>query len=64
MKKISFIDLGGRGRDANVKRSTDIAQPDHGYATNLETQGTPGADFSAAKSSTDAGHYAKQQPRA
>jgi hypothetical protein len=52
--------LGGRGRDANVKRSADIAQPEHDYATNFETQSGPGPDFSAAKGSTDAGHTCKQ----
>jgi hypothetical protein len=54
--------LGGRGRDANVKRSTDIAQPEHGYATNVETQGAAGPDFSVANSSTDAGHNGNEQP--
>ena len=58
----SYIILGGRGRDTSVKRSTGIARPDHGYAANLETQGAPGPDFSAAKSSTDAGHNGNQQP--
>jgi hypothetical protein len=33
----SFIDLGDRGRDADVKRSAGIAQPGHSNATNLET---------------------------
>jgi hypothetical protein len=51
--------LGGRGRDANVKRSTGITQPDHNDAPNFETQGAPGPDFSAAKSSTDADHNGK-----
>jgi hypothetical protein len=59
----SYIILDGRGRDTSVKRSTGIAQPDHGYATNIETQGAPGPDFSGANSSTDAGHNGNQQPR-
>ena len=59
-KNISFIDLGGRGCDANVKRSADIAQPKRNYATNFETEGTPDPGFSAAKGSTDAGHTCKQ----
>ena len=36
-KNYSFIDLDGRGRDNNVKRSAGIAQPDHGDATILQT---------------------------
>ena len=36
-KNYSFIDLGGRGRDANVKRSAGIAKPVHGGATTLES---------------------------
>jgi len=59
-KNFSFIDLGGRGCDANAKRSAGIAQPKHDYATNFETQGTPDPGFSAAKGSTDAGHTCKQ----
>jgi hypothetical protein len=59
-KNISFIDLGGRGRDANVKRSTGVARSDHGYATNFETQGGPEPGFAAAKGSADAGHNSKQ----
>ena len=54
--------MGGRGRDANVKRSTGIAQPDHGYATNLETQGAPGPDFSAAKVQPTPGTTANNNP--
>jgi len=53
--------LGGRGCDANVKRSADIAQPKHDYATNFETQGTLDSGFSAAKGATDSGHNNKRQ---
>jgi hypothetical protein len=53
--------LGGRRRDANVKRSAGIAQPKHDDATDFETQGTPDPGFSAAKGSSDAGHDSKQQ---
>jgi hypothetical protein len=59
-KNISFIDLGGRGRDANVKRSTGIARSDHSDATELETQGATDPNFSAANRSTDTGHNSKQ----
>jgi hypothetical protein len=52
--------LGGRGRDANVKRSAGIARSDHGYATNLETQGGAKPGFSAAKVSTDSADNSKQ----
>jgi len=36
-KTYSFIDLDGRGRDADIKRSAGIAEPDYGDATTLET---------------------------
>jgi hypothetical protein len=52
--------LGGRGRDANVKRSAGITRSDHGYTTNFETQGTTDPNFSAANRSTDTGHNSKQ----
>jgi len=35
-KTYSFIDLGGRNRDADLERSADIAKPDHCDATNLK----------------------------
>jgi hypothetical protein len=55
-KNISFIDLGGRGCDASVERSANIPGSNHGYATNIETQGGADPDFSAAKDSTDPTH--------
>ena len=58
-KNISFIDLGGRGCDADVKRSTGIARPDHCDTTTVE-KGKPCPDFSAAKDSTDAAHNSRQ----
>jgi len=36
-KSYSFIDLRGRGRDANVKRPTGIAKPVDGNATIIES---------------------------
>jgi len=36
-KNYSFTDLRSRGRDADVKRSANIAQPDYADTTNLET---------------------------
>lgn len=61
-KNFSFIDLGGRGRDANVKRSANIAGPDNDDATKAETQGTADPNFSPATGSTNAvGHNSKQQ---
>ena len=35
-KNHSFINFGGRGRDADVKRSADIAKPDYRDPTNLK----------------------------
>jgi hypothetical protein len=52
--------LDGPGRDANVKRSAGVAQPEHYDATNLETQGGAEPGFSAAKGSTDSTDNSKQ----
>ena len=57
----SFIDLDGRGRDANVKRSAGITKPDDGDTTTLKTSGDKDAAFSAAKRSADTRHNSKQQ---
>jgi hypothetical protein len=54
--------LGGRGCDADAKRSAGIAQPKHDYATNFETQGTPDPGFSAAKGSTTQATPANNNP--
>ena len=55
-----FIDLDGRGRDANVKRTAGIAQPGHDDATNLEAQGNGEPTSSAAQGSIDSGDNSKQ----
>ena len=52
----SFIDLDGRGRDADIKRSAGLAQPDHADATNLEGEANSDATSSAAQGSADTGH--------
>jgi hypothetical protein len=52
--------LDGLGCDANVKRSAGIAGSEHGYATNLETQGGAEPAFSAATGSTDSTDNSKQ----
>ncbi len=58
-KPYSFIDLGGRGRDAVVTRSAGIAQPDHDGATNLEAEANSDATSSAAQGSADTGPNGK-----
>ena len=52
----SFIDFGRRGRDAGVKRSADIAQPDHDDTTNLEGEANSDATSFAAQRSADTGY--------
>ena len=46
--------MGGRSRDADTKRSADIAKPDYGDAANLEAEGNKGAVFFAAEDSAGA----------
>jgi len=58
-KTYSFTDLDGRGRDAEIKRSAGIAQPDHDDATNLEAEANRDATSSAAQGSTDTGYNKK-----
>ena len=58
-KNYSFIDLDGRGSDAGVKRSTDLAQPDHDDATNVEAEANRDATSSAAQGSADTGYNNK-----
>ena len=55
----SFIDLDSRGRDANIKRSGGLAQPDHDDTTNLEGEANSDATSSAAQGSADTGHNSK-----
>ena len=58
-KNYSFIDLGRRGRDAGIKRSAGLAQPDHDDATKLEGQANSDATSSAAQGSADTGYNDK-----
>ena len=58
-KNYSFIDLGRRCRDTGVKRSADIAQPDHDDTTNLEGEANSDATSSAAQGSVDSGYNNK-----
>ena len=58
-KHCSFIDFGRRGRDAGVKRSAGIAQPDHDDATKLEGQANSDATSFAAEGSADTGPNGK-----
>ena len=51
--------MGGRGRDADVKGSAGIAQPDHSKATNLEAEADRDAAFSAAKGSGETSYNGK-----
>ena len=54
-KNYSFTDLDGRSRDADIKRSAGIAQPDHDDATNLEAEANRDATSSAAEGSAETG---------
>ena len=54
-KTYSFIDFDRRGRDAGVKCSGGIAQPEHDDATNLETEANRDATSSAAEGSAETG---------
>ena len=58
-KNYSFINLGGPGRDADVKRSAGIAKPDHGGSTGLETEANREARLTAAKGSAYTSYNSK-----
>ena len=58
-KTYSFIDLDGRARDTDIKRSAGLSQPDHDDATNLEAEANSDATSSAAQGSADTGHNGK-----
>ena len=55
-KNYSFVDLDGRGRDADIKRSAGLAQSDHDDATDLEGEANGDATSSAAEGSADTGN--------
>ena len=55
----SFIELDGRGRDADIKGSAGLAQPNHDDAANLEAEADSDTTSFAAQGSADTGHNSK-----